>query len=134
MEPSSLYEAPFSSVHAGGPDELFSGNERIIEGIFEKLKAVNFGLTSHPQGHLETTARNQISYQLKTLAKLDLWTLATSDDVANKMPVAERLSPRTIQPAIRRLVKLDLAERPEGDKHGTRLTLRGRRLVSKIAD
>ena len=41
MEASGLYEAPFSRVHAGGPDELFSGKERIIEGIFEKLKEVN---------------------------------------------------------------------------------------------
>jgi len=45
MEASPLYEAPFSSVHAGGPDELFAGKERIIDGIFEKLKAVNSGLT-----------------------------------------------------------------------------------------
>ena len=45
MEASALYEAPFSRVHAGGPDELFAGKDRIIEGIFEKLKAVNSGLT-----------------------------------------------------------------------------------------
>ena len=45
MKASALYEAPFSTVHAGGPDELFGGKERIIEGIFEKLKAINSGLT-----------------------------------------------------------------------------------------
>ena len=40
MEPSALYEAPFSSVHAGGPEELFAGKDSVIEGIFERLKAL----------------------------------------------------------------------------------------------
>ena len=40
MEPSALYEAPFSSLHAGGPDELFAGKSNVIEGIFEKLKTL----------------------------------------------------------------------------------------------
>ena len=40
MEPSALYEAPFSSVHAGGPDELFAGKSNVIDGIFEKLKTL----------------------------------------------------------------------------------------------
>jgi type I restriction enzyme R subunit len=39
MDASALYEPPFSSLHAGGPDELFIGKENVIEGIFEKLKA-----------------------------------------------------------------------------------------------
>ena len=40
MEPSALYEAPFSSVHADGPEALFSGKSNVIEGIFEKLNAL----------------------------------------------------------------------------------------------
>ena len=40
MEPSALYEAPFSSLHAGGPEALFAGKSNVIEGIFEKLKAL----------------------------------------------------------------------------------------------
>ena len=43
MEPSALYEAPFSSVHAGGPEALFEGKSSVIEGIFEKLKALQPG-------------------------------------------------------------------------------------------
>jgi hypothetical protein len=31
-------------LHAGGPDALFGGKENVIEGIFEKLKAVSSGL------------------------------------------------------------------------------------------
>ena len=41
MEPSALYEAPFSGVHAGGPDALFAGKSNVIDGIFEKLKALH---------------------------------------------------------------------------------------------
>ena len=38
--PSALYEAPFSSVHAGGPEALFADKSNVIEGIFEKLKVL----------------------------------------------------------------------------------------------
>ncbi len=44
MGAAALYEPPFSNLHAGGPDALFGGRENVIEGIFEKLKAVNAGL------------------------------------------------------------------------------------------
>ena len=40
MEPSALYEAPFSAVHAGGPEALFAGKSNVIEGIFEKLETL----------------------------------------------------------------------------------------------
>ena len=46
MEASALYEPPFSNLHAGGPDELFLGRENVIEGIFDKLKAVHSKLTA----------------------------------------------------------------------------------------
>ena len=48
MEPSALYEAPFSSVHAGGPEALFAGKDNVIEGIFKRLK------TLQPEGLAET--------------------------------------------------------------------------------
>ena len=41
MKPSALYEAPFSSVHAGGPEALFADKNNVIEGIFEKLKELD---------------------------------------------------------------------------------------------
>ena len=44
MEASALYEAPFSNIHTGGPDELFDLKQNIIEGIFETLESVNSGL------------------------------------------------------------------------------------------
>ena len=38
MEPSALYEAPFNSLHANGPEGLFAGKSNIINGIFEQLE------------------------------------------------------------------------------------------------
>ena len=43
MDASALYDSPFSSIHGGGPDELFSGKENVIEGIFEKLEELKRG-------------------------------------------------------------------------------------------
>ncbi len=40
IEASALYEPPFSDLHVGGPDELFAGQEAVIEGIFDKLRRV----------------------------------------------------------------------------------------------
>ncbi len=39
MEAGALYEAPFTGLHAGGPDGLFVGRSEIIKGIFEAIKA-----------------------------------------------------------------------------------------------
>ena len=40
MTAAALYEPPFSNLHAGGPDELFHGQENVIEGIFDQLKQI----------------------------------------------------------------------------------------------
>jgi type I restriction enzyme R subunit len=45
MEASALFDPPFSNLHAGGPDALFGGKEKVIEGIFERLKSAHSGLT-----------------------------------------------------------------------------------------
>jgi type I restriction enzyme R subunit len=37
METAALYEPPFNSLHAGGPEELFAGKSNIIDGIFHAL-------------------------------------------------------------------------------------------------
>lgn len=44
MEPSALYEPPFSNLHGGGPDALFAGKDNVVEGIFDTLAAVHSGL------------------------------------------------------------------------------------------
>jgi type I restriction enzyme R subunit len=40
MEAAALYEPPFSHLHAGGPEGLFAGNERVIEGVFKTLESM----------------------------------------------------------------------------------------------
>ena len=46
MDASALYESPFSNLHGGGPDILFSGRENVTERIFKKLEEVNTGVTA----------------------------------------------------------------------------------------
>ena len=46
IEASALYEPPFSNLHAEGPDALFDGNAKVIEGVFEVLQQVNSGLVA----------------------------------------------------------------------------------------
>jgi type I restriction enzyme, R subunit len=50
MEASALYEPPFTSLHAGGPDELFAGKDNVIEGIFDALDAVHSELKKQVGG------------------------------------------------------------------------------------
>lgn len=38
MEPSALYEQPFSSLHSDGPEGLFAGKPNIIDGLFQTLE------------------------------------------------------------------------------------------------
>jgi type I restriction enzyme R subunit len=40
MEASSLYEPPFTDLHAGGPDELFAGKDSIIDAVFKTLASL----------------------------------------------------------------------------------------------
>ena len=44
MDAAARYEAPFSDLHASGPDALFAGSDNVIDGIFEQLKAAHSGL------------------------------------------------------------------------------------------
>lgn len=44
IEPGALYEPPFTSIHSGGPDALFSGNAQVIDGIFERVGEFERGL------------------------------------------------------------------------------------------
>lgn len=38
MDASALYSAPFNGLHSGGPEELFAGKDKVVDGIFEALK------------------------------------------------------------------------------------------------
>jgi type I restriction enzyme, R subunit len=40
MDASALFEAPFISIHAEGPEALFAGRDQVIGRIFEALEAV----------------------------------------------------------------------------------------------
>lgn len=40
IDASALYAPPFTDLHSGGPDALFSGRENVIDGVFDTLKSV----------------------------------------------------------------------------------------------
>jgi len=44
MEAGALYEAPFTNLHAGGPEELFSGRDKVVAGVFGTLRELHAGL------------------------------------------------------------------------------------------
>lgn len=70
---------------------------------------------------------------LIALSAFDPSDLVSAPKVRDAMDPRERLSERTIRPAIRQLVALGFAEYPYGNKQGARLTMAGRRLASKIS-
>lgn len=71
---------------------------------------------------------------LRTLAGFDPSELVSTARIEAAMEPGERLSERSIGLVVRRLMAERLAERPEGDRKGARLTIRGRQLARKIAD
>ena len=40
MDTSALYEQPFTSLHVGGPEEVFADKPRVIKEIFKTLKSI----------------------------------------------------------------------------------------------
>ncbi len=40
MDAAALYEAPFTSLHSGGPEGVFAGREEVIEGVVGVLESV----------------------------------------------------------------------------------------------
>jgi type I restriction enzyme R subunit len=44
MDAKALFEQPFTSLHAGGPDGVFADNPRVLEGIFQTLKHMESAL------------------------------------------------------------------------------------------
>jgi len=50
MKDSALYEAPFSQLNAGVPDELSAGKEAVVDNLFATLDAVHSGLAGAANG------------------------------------------------------------------------------------
>lgn len=71
---------------------------------------------------------------LQTMSRFDASQLLSAKRIADGMDLAERLSEETVRKCVRKLIDSGLAERPEGERSGARLTLPGRRLAGKIAD
>lgn len=68
------------------------------------------------------------------MARFDASELRSSKSIANEMDATVRLSEETVRQCVGKLIESQLAERPEGDRSGARLTRAGRKLAGKIAD
>jgi len=71
---------------------------------------------------------------LVTLNSFDRSVLLSVAKIHAALDPTERSSEETIRKDVLKLIELDLAERPEGERKGARLTNTGRRLAGKIAD
>lgn len=71
---------------------------------------------------------------LQTMARFDGARLVSSKMIVEEMDTTTRLSEETVRQCVRKLIESNLADRPEGDRSGARLTIAGRRLAGKIAD
>jgi hypothetical protein len=141
---SGSQELPESLPRAVAPVDP-TALERVAERPAEKVLWV-FGGGDHG-GHARPSAlspgadesarpaltANQ-SRVLQTMARFDASRLLSSKMITEEMDAAVRLSDETVRQCVAKLVKLNLAERPEGKRSGARLNNMGRRLAGKIAD
>jgi hypothetical protein len=90
-----------------------------------------------PAGDSEPTGpalTNNQSLVLRTMARFDGSLLLSAAKIAAEMNPATRLSEETVRQCVGKLIESNLAERPEGERSGARLTNAGRKLAVKIAD
>lgn len=106
--------APVSETPAGG-----AGNEGFGDGDAEVK--------------VPPLTENEVAV-ITTLARFDPVRLASVAMIESEMDAGSRRSPRKIGEAVNRLIELELAERPRGDRSGARLTTAGRRVARKVAD
>ena len=69
---------------------------------------------------------------LRALASFHDSQLVSGRQIEERMSAKHRLSQRSIQPIVLRLIELGLAQRPSGNRSGTRLTLAGSRLANRL--
>jgi hypothetical protein len=70
---------------------------------------------------------------LRTMGTFDPSLLVGAPTISEAMEPIYRLSERTIRGIVCRFVDIGFAERPGGPRQGSRLTMRGRRMLPKIA-
>lgn len=71
---------------------------------------------------------------LLTMALFDAAELVGNERIVDAMPPKERLSAKTVGKCVAKLMRHELAERPDGIRSGARLTIRGRRRAAKVTD
>ncbi|MEO2018214.1 MAG: hypothetical protein ABGZ53_28005 [Fuerstiella sp.] len=112
MEASALYEAPFSSRHAGGPEDLFAGKENVIDAIFQRLKSLephSRTVTGCCPGHDD----NNPSFEMR-IGTHRFWVKCYAGCSQEEIATALGLPPAG-DPKRQRSSKTDTSEKPTGD-------------------
>lgn len=126
LEADEVLEERVANTAIGTPADL-ADNQRESPGS-------GAGPGSDPEDDQEPPLTSHDATVLKTMSRFDGSQLLIIKMISAEMDPEERLSERTIGEIVRKLVKQTLAERPEGDRQGVRLTSTGRQLAAKIAD
>jgi hypothetical protein len=71
---------------------------------------------------------------LQAMARHGVEKLLSIEAIRGEIPPQDRLSEPPIRDAVNKLIENLLAERPDGERRGARLTLRGRRLADQYQD
>ncbi len=71
---------------------------------------------------------------LRAMASFDTSRLLSATTIIEAVDIEDRLSEETVRLCVLKLMRDQLATRPEGKRNGARLTIHGRRLAGKIAD
>ena len=72
MEADALYEAPFTSLHAGGPDALF-GDGKVVDGLFGALAAAHRGLEPKQESKSGGRVKRRPSAFVFTIGRAEIY-------------------------------------------------------------
>ena len=115
-------------------------NRTLIADLARAFHAMPIGNEAHASGGAQNPSNSEgqppDEFALTTAERTVLAALSAFDSAelvsTRKISKDEKMGTKTVQNAINRLIDLDLAERPNGDKHGARLKRRGRLLAQRL--
>jgi hypothetical protein len=71
---------------------------------------------------------------LRSMDRFDTLELLTIQRIKDEIGTDKGASDKLVRQTVNKLIELGWAERPEGDRHGARLTLAGRKIAKRLAE
>jgi hypothetical protein len=124
------------------PEQIdrFERNRRLVADLAQAFPAMQTNEEDRPKDGQQDRPNSEEQapdeFALTTAERTVLAALSAFDSAelvsTRKISKDESMGTKTAQHAVNRLIELDLAERPNGDKHGARLNRRGRLLAQRL--